>query len=130
MIDDRELARLFQGARHDDERRAPGWSQLQARPAPLGPSRPARALRWRLASALALLVLFALAVRVVREPAPAASSPTPEAKAFSSQPRWVGPTDFLLEPPSPQLWRSTPTIGRPLPALEAGSAEPTKGTRT
>jgi hypothetical protein len=130
MIEDRTLARVFRQARREDERRAPRLADVLGRQGPPCSRRTAGALRGRLATAAVLLALLALAITSLRVPEPADLPATPDAKAFSSQSRWIGPTDFLLQPPSPELWRTTPSIGRPLPALEAGSAEPTKGART
>ncbi|HEY7370492.1 MAG TPA: hypothetical protein VIA29_11425 [Thermoanaerobaculia bacterium] len=131
MTHDRKLTRLFEEARREDEARAPELSELMARPRRLEPETAPSAAR-RLAPILATLALLALALAIFRSEDPVSPPPpaTPAAEAFLSQPRWHAPTDFLLEPPSGELWSSTPSIGTTVPEIDAGSPEPKKGTRT
>lgn len=132
MTDDPKLTRLFEEARREDEARAPQYSALMARPRRIESETAPSAAR-RLAPILATLALLGLALAVFRPKDPVSPPPpetAPAVEAFLSQPRWDAPTDFLLEPPSGELWSSTPSIGTTVPEIDAGSPEPKKGTRT
>jgi hypothetical protein len=131
MTDDHKLTRLFEEARREDEARAPQLSELLARPPRLESNTSPSAAR-RLAPIFATLALLGLALAIFRPKEPVAPPPAtaPAVEAFLSQPRWDAPTDFLLEPPSGELWSTTPSIGTTVPEIDAGSPEPKKGTRT
>jgi len=109
MEEDRELARLFEDLRRQDEASAPSFRETLERPRarPL-PSRKFGATAF--AASVALLALSATAVLLSRRSLPAPRPPT-----YVALGHWKSPTGFLLRAPGAELLGSVPSVGRPMP---------------
>jgi hypothetical protein len=121
---DREITRLFEDKRRDDEATAPDVRELLSRPR-LHRARGARAtLGLGLASAAVIVVVASV---VLLRPKAPRSSETELLAAAARIASWKAPTDVLLRTPGSDLLSQLPVLESH--ASEAASAvlEPTKG---
>ena len=123
---DRELARLFEAERREDEANAPDFRELVGRPGRhfRGPAvAPSRlALAATLAAVLVIAALVGRAASSRREASPPVAPAEPARLAD-----WRSPTGFLLRTPGSELLERAPVlVPRPL-ATEATGPSPTKG---
>jgi hypothetical protein len=102
--DDRELSRLFDELRRSDEASAPAFRSVLSRPR-TRPRRPWLSLL-RVATAVVLLGLIGVVVRLARRPTPETRL---EATARTLT-RWKAPTDSLLRTPGSELLTSIPRL--------------------
>ncbi len=125
MEEERELGRLLQELRRQDEAAAPSFRDVLSRPARVRSS----ALPQLLAlGVLAVSVLAAMGVIfLIRRPAPESRTLVPETIS-----EWKSPTDSLLRTPGWELLDSMPSIGGRLAGfswIEEGKLEATPTAR-
>jgi hypothetical protein len=80
-----------------------------------------------LAAATLLAVIVGLVVLESKHPPPVARRPVSvPSSAQVSLERWQSPTDFLLDTPASELWRSLPQLTEPLPASPPTDSQSSK----
>lgn len=106
---DRELRNRFGILRDVDRATAPAYGAIRSRTqaARTPPARHRRPLIVAVLAAAAVLLLVTLIRPSHRGPALGPSLAHPAS--------WRGPTDFLLEVPGRELWRTVPTFGWSVP---------------
>jgi hypothetical protein len=101
--DEAALQRLFSARERRDEAAAPGYERVVHRPARGG------AGGWRVPATAGVLLLIALGIVWMRQPAPSPALP-PSGSTLAT---WKAPTDFLLTVPGGELLDSTPAFPDP-----------------
>ncbi|HKA36060.1 MAG TPA: hypothetical protein VKH43_04525 [Thermoanaerobaculia bacterium] len=122
MAEDRDLERLFEGLRRQDEASAPRFRDVLAGRIVSGPRVALRLPVLRLAAVVVLLgVASVMAVRFVRR-APEQALPEKETPIAA----WSSPTAWLLETPGRELLTEVPSL---LDSPPESSSEKTDGMR-
>ena len=110
MIEDRDLARLFEELRRSDESSAPPFNSVLERRG-VGRRKPARVARLRFAALAALLVAAVLAAVLMRRPAGETAGREPPMTLA----QWKSPTDWLLRTPGSEFLNELPTLSGSIP---------------
>ena len=110
-MSDERLRRAFRELRERETAWSPPFRSLTS-----PERRPSTRRLWIARASVLLLLVGALLLPWPKKPA-----------SSESVADWTSPTDFLLEPPAPELLESVPEIFEPVPDYSDALAAPEKG---
>jgi hypothetical protein len=110
-MNDERLRRAFRELREQETAWSPPFRSLSS-----PKRRPSARKLWIARASVLLLLVGALLISWPKKPA-----------SSESIADWTSPTDFLLEPPAPELLESVPEIFEPVPDYSDALASPEKG---